>query len=843
MLTRNDKRPGMGPVRAAVLLGLFIGTGVGVGFLLSGIPNVELMTFIAALAGGVLGPGLGFLSGACCAVIYSLGSPYGLPVPLLLGAQALGMGGAGLLGGWFARPIVALRRGGRHWRAAQLALGCGLLATLGYDLLTNGAIALAFDTDVRIVAAAAAPFVLLHLGGNLPPFLLLFPALATRGAQLARSPLRGGTLGALAIILSCWTVGVSADGMAGSPVGDEDASAVADSLLMAVADTLLQPAMPDPAAGAPDSLQRESALPVDRPWGRRPPWRPFDANLLTALARHTFWTVDLDGGFGSRVILQHEFDTSPTPLLARDGVPLGTGHRWADDPWLVAITGLEIAQVTVGLDEWGGTAGRIDLSPVEEQPQQSVTDTRFYKGEHGSYLRSFSFRTPRAPLRLRFDFEETLDQEGYDFRPAGDYRFAGVPALGEGKFRSGRGRLERSFGPEASLTLEVETSRKHKTGIPAANLLHEELWSDHASLTWRDHNEAGRLRVSLFWTATDVQRNWQRKLETSREGMWVEIRGGPGQERLLRAAISQWRLSDSGADTAWAGVYGGAVARERQEAQLAGVLPVRWGPFGGSLGLNGWWDTRGRWRAGGRGQVSGAESQWWRLSLERGGRRPRSDELLTADRLFSPTASYVLLPNQRLGDESWWRGSLDLRARLGGADFAVGASYRSLRNGITWVPTELDVQRGRWENGLELGAYTVTASGVKRTRCAGWLQLQALAAWRRQDIQTGRPAFLPPERSAALQLLWEHRFFREDGILQVGYWLLHRSANDDPWLPGSDFLLPARTQHDIVLGFRLVGVDLEAGLLNVTDRRWRLSSGALSYGRELRWRMHWTFSP
>ena len=48
------------PVRQPVLLGLFAGTAVGAGYLLAGIPNVELMTLIAALAGSVLGAGRGF---------------------------------------------------------------------------------------------------------------------------------------------------------------------------------------------------------------------------------------------------------------------------------------------------------------------------------------------------------------------------------------------------------------------------------------------------------------------------------------------------------------------------------------------------------------------------------------------------------------------------------------------------------------------------------------------------------------------------------------------------------------------------------------------------------------
>ncbi len=70
------------PVRQPVLLGLFTGTAVGAGYLLAGVPNVELMTLVIALSGAALGLRAGALSGILAAAIYSLGSPYGLPNPL-----------------------------------------------------------------------------------------------------------------------------------------------------------------------------------------------------------------------------------------------------------------------------------------------------------------------------------------------------------------------------------------------------------------------------------------------------------------------------------------------------------------------------------------------------------------------------------------------------------------------------------------------------------------------------------------------------------------------------------------------------------------------------------------
>ena len=80
------------PVRQPVLLGLFAGTAVGAGYLLSGVPNVELMSLIIALSGAVLGPVAGALCGVLSGTIFSLGNPYGPPPPVLLIAQMLGHG-------------------------------------------------------------------------------------------------------------------------------------------------------------------------------------------------------------------------------------------------------------------------------------------------------------------------------------------------------------------------------------------------------------------------------------------------------------------------------------------------------------------------------------------------------------------------------------------------------------------------------------------------------------------------------------------------------------------------------------------------------------------------------
>ncbi len=815
----RHKRPGGGGIRRAVLLGLFAGTGVGVGYLLSGVPNLELVTLLSALAGAALGPGLGAVAGALAATLFSLGNPYGPPLPWLLAAQAAGQATAGLLGGLATEPLLDLRRAGRRGTAALLAAGVGLAATLVYDLLTNGASALALALDLRVVAVGAVPFALLHLAGNVPIFALLFPVLAPRAAVLGRPALRGGTA------LVCLLTGLTAAATAGAvPAGE----AAADSLQVS-------------AAAPPDSVPPAPAA----PWGRRPLWIPFPGNLIELLEREGPWLVRSDGGFGSRLVLCGEAGTAPAPLFLRGGVPDGTGHRWTDDPWVVPLAGLTVGAPTLGADGWGGSAGAVQLEPDDSRPDQTIADTRFYKGSHQTYLRSVAFRTVRAPWQPRFDFEETLDQEGYDFQVPGDFRFTGLPDLGAAKFRCGRGSLERWLPGGEHLRVQVEKLRKFKTGIPSANVNHEELWGDHMNVDWRRRTAAGALRTTLFWTGRDVERNRSRKLEASREGLAIAL--GEEGARRIDLRVLAWRVQDSGADSSWAGADGGPVRGDGQEAGIAAALPWGWGALAGEMGLAGWWDSHGGWQPHGHLDCGPAAGHgWWNLRLERCGRAPRSDELLTADRVFVPTGggllSATLLPERDLGREDTWRGAARLQLHLLGTDLAVRGSLNWLRDGITWRPLPGEPDRGRWTNDLEMLTPDVTARVEHAGRFVGWARLRLEAGWQRPSVRAGVPVFLPPENWMRLQVLWEKHLFREDGIFQLGYWLTRQGETSDPWYPGQGIALPAITRHDLILGFRLLGANLSLALRNLTDERLQLSAGALSSGRELRWRLHWTFT-
>jgi outer membrane receptor protein involved in Fe transport len=121
------------------------------------------------------------------------------------------------------------------------------------------------------------------------------------------------------------------------------------------------------------------------------------------------------------------------------------------------------------------------------------------------------------------------------------------------------------------------------------------------------------------------------------------------------------------------------------------------------------------------------------------------------------------------------------------------------------------------------------------------LRFRGAASWRRAGDAVADRAVVPPEFDGRLQVLWENHFFREDGILQLGYQLAHRGAVNDPWSFDTPTALPAFTQHDAIVGFRLVGADLSLMIRNATDKRQTLSAGAVSYGRELFWRLRWVF--
>lgn len=873
MKRATDTRPAPGALRRAVLLGLFAGTGVACGYLLSGLPNFELMSLVAALAGGVLGCGGGAASGALAAAAYSLGNPLGAPVPVLLAAQVAGLALAGAAGGAVAPAVLRLRRRGRRGRAAAAGLATGLAVTLAYDLLTNLAGAAAFGLPWAVALAGAVPFTLIHLAGNAPQFLLLFPWLLERFAGRARAPLRGlGPTVALAVtlLLAASTAGARLPAGAAPAAGDTvragTAAAAAEGATAATAagagpgpaapDTLragATPAVADSAAAVTAAVPAAGAPAAGAP--AAPAVRhPFAAHLVERLVRDGAFVAWSDGGLGARTQLRHEAGTAPVPLMLRDGVPLGVGHRWADDPWTVAQTGLEPAGVGHGRDGWGGSEGAVNLVPDDREAEAARVDARFYKGSHGTYLRSVAARTPRAPWRLRLDFEETLDQQGYGLAPPGDARYAFVPRAGEARLRGGWTTLVHESPGGDRLAVAFGLGRKHKSSLPAAGLVREEIWSDQAVVTWAGRRPAGALRASLFVAGADVEQDrgeggageGARKLEVSRQGARVDLAGGAGEARRVSATALAWRLSDDGDGTAaWAGAWSGPARLSGLTAGLSAAAPWRAGALAGQGVLGGWGARRGGWWPEAELACGPAGGEpWWRLTLGLGGRAPRSDELATVDRAVLQVGETervaVYVPNRDLRAERTWRAALALRRTVLGTRLAVDGSARALREGIGWEPLAGGVDVGRWDNTLDLDAWCVTAAAEREGRLAGRACARAAVSWRGADVRRGVPVGLPPERSASLTVDWEYRAFHDDGILELSYQLEHRGAADEPWLPAGWARLRPATLHHAIVGFRLLGADLSLAVRNLADARTRLSAGALGDGRELRWRLHWT---
>ncbi len=107
---------------------------VALGFALSGIPNVELMTMTVFIAGHLLGWRLGATVGAASIAAYSLFNPLGAAMPPLLIAQVVGFSIIGA-GGAFVGPVIVRLR--LRWTAFLMCGLVGFFLTFTYDVITN----------------------------------------------------------------------------------------------------------------------------------------------------------------------------------------------------------------------------------------------------------------------------------------------------------------------------------------------------------------------------------------------------------------------------------------------------------------------------------------------------------------------------------------------------------------------------------------------------------------------------------------------------------------------------------------------------------------------------------
>ena len=148
--------------------GIFIGTGVALGYLLAAIPNVELVTATIFLSGYLLGKSGGSLVGVLTFGIYSTLNPYGMPPLPLLFTQMFAGGVIGFTGG-------AIK--GR-WEGIISFTISGILLTFFYDIITNASGYFLFPQKSTFIAymIAGIGFSAVHILSNGAIFpALLFP--------------------------------------------------------------------------------------------------------------------------------------------------------------------------------------------------------------------------------------------------------------------------------------------------------------------------------------------------------------------------------------------------------------------------------------------------------------------------------------------------------------------------------------------------------------------------------------------------------------------------------------------------------------------------------------------
>ncbi len=148
--------------------GIFIGTGVALGYLLAAIPNVELVTATIFIAGYLIGKGGGTLVGILTFGIFSSLNPYGMPPLPLLFTQILAGGIIGFTGGFIK---------GR-WEGIISFTLSGVFLTLFYDIITNASGYFLFPQKNTFIAymIAGIGFSGVHILSNGVIFpTLLFP--------------------------------------------------------------------------------------------------------------------------------------------------------------------------------------------------------------------------------------------------------------------------------------------------------------------------------------------------------------------------------------------------------------------------------------------------------------------------------------------------------------------------------------------------------------------------------------------------------------------------------------------------------------------------------------------
>jgi hypothetical protein len=157
-----------------VLMALFAGTTVGLGYLLISIPNVEAVTLMLFISGYTLGMVNGIMVAVVASTIYFGFNPQGGMYPPLLIAQIIGMSLAPALG----FLLKSLKSNLNRWKIASLLGLSAIICTAFYDLLTNIAYPLSTGMGVKGIIGfiiAGIPFSALHILSNTLIFLFVIP--------------------------------------------------------------------------------------------------------------------------------------------------------------------------------------------------------------------------------------------------------------------------------------------------------------------------------------------------------------------------------------------------------------------------------------------------------------------------------------------------------------------------------------------------------------------------------------------------------------------------------------------------------------------------------------------
>lgn len=171
----SDDRP-LTPTLDRVRIALLAALCASIGYLLAGVPNIELISAAIFVCGALRGVRRGAVIGLLGGGIFAGINPNGVSPPPLLVSQVTGFAllgaGGGVMGPMLGRAGIGLQ--------AVLSAACGLGLTLVYDVLTNVAVWLMAREGASLLAVVVGglsfPFPLAHAGVNTVAFGVVVPS-------------------------------------------------------------------------------------------------------------------------------------------------------------------------------------------------------------------------------------------------------------------------------------------------------------------------------------------------------------------------------------------------------------------------------------------------------------------------------------------------------------------------------------------------------------------------------------------------------------------------------------------------------------------------------------------